>query len=44
MVRNYGLMCGDAQRRFRPEEGTNRAQAVTVMARMLRLLQGEAGS
>jgi len=43
-VRNYGLMCGDAQRCFRPDENTNRAQAVTVMARLLRLLQGEASS
>lgn len=43
-VRNYGLMCGDAQDCFRPDENTNRAQAVTVMARLLRLLQGEAGS
>jgi hypothetical protein len=44
MVHNYGLMCGDAQKCFRPVENTNRAQAVTVMARLLRLLQGEAGS
>ena len=44
MVHNYGLMCGDAQKYFRPVENTNRAQAVTVMARLLRLLQGEAGS
>ncbi len=44
MVRNYGLMCGDAQLCFRPVENTNRAQAITVMARLLRLLQGEAGS
>jgi len=40
----YGLMCGDAQGCFRPVENTNRAQAITVMARLLRLLQGEAGS
>jgi hypothetical protein len=43
-VHTYGLMYGDANKCFRPVENTNRAQAVTVMARLLRLLQGEAGS
>lgn len=44
LVRTYGLMCGDTNDCFRPDENTTRAQAVTVMARLLRLLQGEAGS
>lgn len=35
-----GLMRGDAQGRFRPLEDTTRAQAVTIMARLLRLMGG----
>jgi murein DD-endopeptidase MepM/ murein hydrolase activator NlpD len=44
IVRVYGLMCGDAQDCFRPNENTTRAQAITVMSRLSRLLRGEAGS
>lgn len=44
MVQYLGLMCGDTQDRFRPEENTTRAQAITVMARLLRLLEGGSGS
>ncbi|MGI5940495.1 MAG: S-layer homology domain-containing protein [Thermoleophilia bacterium] len=42
VVYTYGLMCGDTQDRFRPEENATRAQTITVMARLLRMLQGEA--
>jgi hypothetical protein len=34
-----GLMCGDTNGCFRPEEGATRAQAITVMARLLRYLE-----
>ncbi|MFH0915347.1 MAG: S-layer homology domain-containing protein [bacterium] len=44
MVQYLGLMCGDAKGCFRPEENANRAQAITVMARLLRLLEGGSGS
>ena len=44
MVDDLGLMCGDAADRFRPQENTTRAQAITVMARLLRLLEGGSGS
>jgi hypothetical protein len=40
MVDYLGLMCGDANAYFRPGENANRAQAVTLMARLLRLLEG----
>ncbi len=40
MVDYLGLMCGDANGCFRPQESTTRAQAITVMARLLRLLGG----
>ena len=41
MVQYLGLMCGDTKGWFRPEENANRAQAITVMARLLRLLEGD---
>ena len=44
MVDYLGLMCGDCSGCFRPQEGTTRAQAITVMARLLRLLEGGSGS
>ncbi len=44
MTNYMGLMCGDAKDCFRPEENANRAQAITVMARLLRLLEGGSGS
>jgi murein DD-endopeptidase MepM/ murein hydrolase activator NlpD len=44
MTNYLGLMCGDAKDCFRPEENANRAQAITVMARLLRLLEGGSGS
>jgi hypothetical protein len=44
MVDYLGLMCGDANGDFRPEENSNRAQAATLMARLLRLLEGGSGS
>ena len=45
VMANYlGLMCGDANDRFRPAENTTRAQAITVMARILRLLEGGSSS
>ncbi|MBN1322256.1 MAG: S-layer homology domain-containing protein [Thermoleophilia bacterium] len=40
VVDYYGLMCGDANGCFRPLDNTTRAQAITVMARILRLLEG----
>ena len=40
MVDYLGLMCGDADGCFRPLENTTRAQAITVMARLMRLLEG----
>ncbi len=42
MVDYLGLMQGDANGCFRPAESTTRAQAITVMARLLRLLEGDA--
>ena len=39
-----GLMCGDTNKCFRPEENATRAQAITVMARLRRLLEGGSGS
>jgi murein DD-endopeptidase MepM/ murein hydrolase activator NlpD len=39
MIDYLGLMCGDTNGCFRPEEGTTRAQAITVMARLLRYLE-----
>jgi len=44
MVDYLGLMRGDANDCFRPAENTTRAQAITVMARLLRLLEGGSGS
>ncbi len=44
MTNYLGLMCGDAKDCFRPEENANRAQTITVMARLLRLLEGGSGS
>jgi murein DD-endopeptidase MepM/ murein hydrolase activator NlpD len=44
MTNYLGLMCGDNKGCFRPEENANRAQAITVMARLLRLLEGGSGS
>ena len=44
MVNNLGLMCGDANGYFRPAENANRAQAITLMARVLRLLEGGSDS
>lgn len=44
MVDYLGLMCGDSDGRFRPLENTTRAQAITVMARILRLPGGGSGS
>jgi hypothetical protein len=45
LMTNYlGLLCGDANSCFRPEENANRAQAITMMARLLRLLEGGSGS
>jgi len=40
VVDYYGLMCGDTNGCFRPLDNTTRAQAITVMARILRLLEG----
>ena len=39
-VQSLGLMCGDDVGCFRPLENTTRAQAITVMARLMRLLEG----
>jgi murein DD-endopeptidase MepM/ murein hydrolase activator NlpD len=39
-VESLGLMCGDDEGRFRPLESSTRAQAITVMARLMRLLEG----
>jgi hypothetical protein len=44
MVDQLGLMRGDADGRFRPLESSTRAQAITVMARLIRLLEGGSGS
>ncbi len=45
LMTNYlGLLCGDTKGCFRPEENANRAQAITMMARLLRLLEGGSGS
>jgi hypothetical protein len=41
-MHNLGLMSGDAGN-FRPDEGANRAQAITVMARLARMLEGGSG-
>lgn len=43
-VQSLGLMCGDKDGCFRPLENTTRAQAITVMARLMRLLEGGSGS
>ena len=43
MMQNLGLLRGDANGYFRPLENTTRAQAITVMARILRLLEGGPG-
>ncbi len=42
-VQSLGLVTGGSDGRFRPEESTNRAQAVTVIARALRLTEGGEG-
>jgi hypothetical protein len=44
LVQSLGLMCGDDSGCFRPLENTTRAQAITVMARLMRLLEGGSGS
>jgi hypothetical protein len=44
VVDRLDLMCGDQNGWFRPSENCTRAQAITVMARLLRLLEGGAGS
>jgi hypothetical protein len=44
MVDYLGLMCGDEDECFRPLDSTTRAQAVTVMARLLRRLEEGLGS
>lgn len=43
-VQSLGLMCGDNNGCFRPQEDSTRAQAITVMARLMRLLEGGSGS
>jgi hypothetical protein len=43
-VESLGLMCGDEEGRFRPLENSTRAQAITVMARLMRLLEGGSDS
>ena len=43
-VEALGLMCGDEEGCFRPLENSTRAQAITVMARLMRLLEGGAGT
>ena len=40
VVDRLGLMCGDQDGYFRPLENCTRAQAITVMARLMRLLEG----
>jgi S-layer homology domain len=44
LARDLGLVSGGSDGRFRPEETTNRAQAVTVIARGLRLIEGGGGN
>jgi hypothetical protein len=44
LARDLGLISGGSDGRFRPEETTNRAQAVTVIARGLRLIEGGGGN
>ena len=44
LARDLGLIDGGSDGRFRPEETTNRAQAVTVIARGLRLIEGGGGN
>jgi len=44
LARDLGLISGGSDGRFRPEETTNRAQAVTVIARGLRLIEGGDGN
>jgi S-layer homology domain/Peptidase family M23 len=44
LARDLGLVSGGSDGRFRPEETTNRAQAVTVIARGLRLIEGGGGT
>ncbi len=43
-VESLGLMCGDQDGLFRPMENSTRAQAITVMARLMRLLEGGSGT
>ena len=43
VVDQLGLMCGDDDGLFRPAENCTRAQAITVMARLMRLLEGSNG-
>ena len=43
-VESLGLMCGDDEGCFRPLENSTRAQAITVMARLMRLLEGGSGT
>jgi murein DD-endopeptidase MepM/ murein hydrolase activator NlpD len=43
-VDQLGLMCGDREGLFRPLDNATRAQAITVMARLMRLLEGGSGS
>jgi hypothetical protein len=42
-MRELELMMGDADGRFKPEDLTQRAQAVAVIARTLRLQDGAGG-
>jgi len=44
MANYLGLMRGDDKDRFRPEENANRAQTITVMSRLMRLLEGGSSS
>lgn len=44
MTHYLGLMYGGDNGCFRPEDNANRAQTITVMARLLRLLEGGSGS
>jgi len=44
VARDLGLISGGSDGRFRPEETTNRAQAVTVIARGLRLIAAGGGN
>ena len=44
LTKYLGLMVGDEKNCFRPLENANRAQAITVVARLLRLVEGGSGS